>query len=612
MAVVTSLVAVLMLYVLPNRQKNELESSMLDELSGLAVAYSTSVRSALEQENLSALADLNEQIASDTRNPIIAIISNASDEKSLFAFFPADENILSVDDVYSTRFLSVERSFETDIFEGAVVVMFRREALESRLQLLNQPLYFAFGFICLLQLIFVRQLSARVLLPVINAAALADRLGDRVYSDRLKKVTREDEIGQLGSSLRKLKTNLRLQERENRRILLSLEDTVSERTTELREALKAKDAFTASVSHELRTPLHSIIASLDLMIEQGKVDSSNQSYLSIARRASQALLFLINELLDFQRWEHEQITLVNEPTDLFEFLGDVARTTEILFDDSSIKFEAVTHECRDFFVSMDAQRITQILLNLLGNARKFTRDGRVTLEVSVLSQTEFDAEFLFVVEDTGIGIAPEHLSQIGEPYFQAAHGLNRKFSGTGLGLSIVKRLLESMGARLNVSSKVGVGTVFDFALKFSKIDRPTQSASAGEDTERLLSSPSELSALNILYVEDSETNQLVMSAMMKRLGIEMALASSAREGFEALVSQPFDVVITDIQMPEHSGLDLLEWVKSSPKIPNAMRIFACTANAGNDSLNEYERAGFNGVLTKPVDLQTLENFLSKL
>ena len=245
---------------------------------------------------------------------------------------------------------------------------------------------------------------------------------------------------------------------------MSLEDTVEERTQELREALKAKDAFTASVSHELRTPLHSIIASLDLMSESDDSPKEGRNYLNIAQRASQALLVLINELLDFQRWEHEQITLVTEPTDLHQFLREIQTTTDILFDDSAIKFSALIDETNDYYLAMDAQRVGQILLNLLGNARKFTRQGEVVLEVSLLSQTPFDAEFLFVVEDTGIGIAPEDLSQIGEPYFQAAHGLNRKVSGTGLGLSIVKQLSETMGSRLNVSSTVGKGTVFDFTL----------------------------------------------------------------------------------------------------------------------------------------------------
>ena len=612
MTLVTSLVAVIMLYLLPGRQEAELEKSVLDELSGLSLAYSISVRSALEQENLAALAELNEQIARDPRSPIIAILSEEDDGNSIFAFFPADEQLGSVDDIYSDKFLSAERRFSSDIFEGTVVVLFKRETLEARLDSLNQPLYIAFGFICLLQIIFARQLSARVLIPIIEAAALADRLGERRYSDRLVKTSREDEIGQLASSLRRLKTNLRVQERENRRLFLSLEDTVEERTQELREALKAKDAFTANVSHELRTPLHSIIASLDLMSGSGDAPKEDRNYLNIAQRASQALLLLINELLDFQRWEHEQITLVTEPTDLHDFLREIQTTTDILFDDSAIKFSALIDETNDHYVAMDAQRVGQILLNLLGNARKFTPQGEVVLEVSLLSQTPFDAEFLLVIEDTGIGISPEDLSQIGEPYFQAAHGLNRKFSGTGLGLSIVKQLLETMGSRLNISSTVGKGTVVDFTLKFSKV--------AAEDVPRSLSNAPEQiddevkkeKNFNILYVEDSETNQLVMSAMMERLGVSLALASSAKEGFEALRATAFDVIITDIQMPEHSGLDLLQWIQDSPGIPTDLRIFACTANAGSDAVNEFEAAGFEGVLTKPLDLQVLEKFLASL
>ena len=612
MTLVTSLVAVIMLYLLPGRQEAELEKSVLDELSGLSLAYSISVRSALEQEDLAALAELNEQVASDPRSPIIAILSEENDTQSIFAFFPADEDVVSVDDIYSDKFLSAERHFSSDIFEGTVVVLFKRETLKSRLDSLNQPLYIAFGFICLLQIIFARQLSARVLIPIIEAAALADRLGERRYSDRLVKTSREDELGQLASSLRRLKTNLRVQERENRRLFLSLEDTVEERTQELREALKAKDAFTASVSHELRTPLHSIIASLDLMSESDDSPKEHRNYLNIAQRASQALLVLINELLDFQRWEHEQITLVTEPTDLHQFLREIQTTTDILFDDSAIKFSALIDETNDYRVAMDAQRVGQILLNLLGNARKFTRQGEVVLEVSLLSQTPFDAEFLFVVEDTGIGIAPEDLSQIGEPYFQAAHGLNRKFSGTGLGLSIVKQLLETMGSRLNVSSTVGKGTVFDFTLKFSKLPAEEAPLTLSNGPEPVDKEVKKQKDLNILYVEDSETNQLVMSAMMERLGVSLALASSAKEGFDALKATAFDVIITDIQMPEHSGLDLLQWIQESPGIPTDLRIFACTANAGSDAVKEFEAAGFEGVLTKPLDLQVLEKFLTSL
>lgn len=601
-----------MLYLLPNRQQAELEKSIGDELSGLAVAYSVSVRSALDRQDLSVLAALNEQVATDPRNPIVAIIDESEGDKRIFAYFPASEEIVSVDQIYSAEFLSVERSFASNIFDGTLVVMFKRESLDARLRSLTQPLYFAFAFICLLQLVFARRLSTRVLLPIIEASSLADRLGERQYSDRLEKTSRSDEIGKLATSLRRLKTNLRLQERENRRLFISLEDTVEARTLELREALKAKDAFTASVSHELRTPLHSIIASLDLLSEYSVAQTKNQDYLNIAKRASQALLLLINELLDFQRWEHEQVKLFNEPTDLHQFLRDVETTTDILFDDSRIKFNALISEAHGFEVSMDSQRVGQVLLNLLGNARKFTRAGEVDLEVSLLSHTAFDVEFLFVVADTGIGIAPEYLGQIAEPYFQAAEGLNRRFSGTGLGLSIVTQLLEKMGSHLNISSTVGQGTVFDFSLKLAKLETGMDASSAGLHSLAQATGATAAVGLKFLYVEDSETNQMVMSAMMDRLGVNLMLASSAQAGFEVLQTHAIDVVITDIQMPEYSGLDLLAWIQKTPSLTSKLTVYACTANAGSDAVKEFEEAGFRGVLAKPLDLQALEQFLARL
>jgi CheY-like chemotaxis protein len=169
-----------------------------------------------------------------------------------------------------------------------------------------------------------------------------------------------------------------------------------------------------------------------------------------------------------------------------------------------------------------------------------------------------------------------------------------------------------MGSRLNVSSTVGKGTVVDFTLKFSKVSAEDVPRSLSNAPEQIDDEVKKEKNFNILYVEDSETNQLVMLAMMERLGVSLALASSAKEGFEALRATAFDVIITDIQMPEHSGLDLLQWIQDSPGIPTDLRIFACTANAGSDAVNEFEAAGFEGVLTKPLDLQVLEKFLASL
>ena len=609
----TLLVALLMLYVLPSRQAAVLEESMRDELSSLAAAYSISVRSALEQQDLSALEELNQQVSFDGRKPIVAVINTSEDSQEIFAVFPASEEIATIDEIFGPKYVAADRAFETDIIDGRVAVMFKREALDRRLWSLTQLIYFSFAFICLLQVAFARQLSTRVLIPIIQAAGFADALGERQYSGKLRTDKRQDEIGTLLTSLRRLQVTLRGQDRENRRLFLSLEDTVAERTAELTKALAAKDAFTASVSHELRTPLHSIIASLDLMADTAAKPEDARNYLGIARRASQALLLLINELLDFQRWEHEKVTLITEPTELHEFLSDIEKTTAMLFDDSAIRFVTEIDETRNARVMMDQQRIGQILMNLLANARKFTREGEVVLEVSVLSRTDFYTEFLFVVEDTGIGIDAAHLEKVGEPYFQVGDGLNRKFSGTGLGLSIVRKLLDSMGAKLNISSEVGKGSVFDFALKLRNLewDSENEAQSIAQAT-----SPQEaesgISSLEFLYVEDSETNQLVMSAMMERLGVKLRMASSAKAGFDILQAQDIDIVITDIQMPEHSGLDLVSWIKQDPALADKLRVFACTANASSDAVQEFEDAGFESVLTKPLDLQVLEKFLKQL
>ena len=279
---------------------------------------------------------------------------------------------------------------------------------------------------------------------------------------RLARWSRVCAVCRLGSEVRIVKTGA----------VFSLEDTVAERTEELTKALEAKEAFTASVSHELRTPLHSVIASLNLMTDAAANPEDTQNYLGIARRASQALLLLINELLDFNAGSMRK-SPCHRAYRALRLLSDIEKTTAMLFDDSAIRFVAEIDETRNARVMMDQQRIGQILMNLLGNARKFTREGEVVLEVSVLSRTDFYTEFLFVVEDTGIGIEAGHLERISEPYFQAGDGLNRKFSGTGLGLSIVRKLLDSMGSKLNISSELDRGSVFDFSLKLRNLEWET-------------------------------------------------------------------------------------------------------------------------------------------
>ena len=609
-AVVTAIVGALLIYVVPNGQRQELEASATAELSSLAAAYAVSVTSALEQEDLEALAGLNSSVRDDPRNLTVAIISGFEDDAELFAVFPGDSDVTTAD-IDSEGYLVARQPVSTTILEGTVVVMIETTSISQRVEALNTPLYAAFLIFLALQIIYARQLSVRVLLPIIEAGGIADRLGREDYQGALRKHNRDDGIGQLASSLRRLKTNLRLKNRENRRILASLEDTVEERTAELTKALEAKDSFTASVSHELRTPLHSIIASLDLMSAEQQT-KENGEYLVIAKRGAKTLLLLINELLDFQRWEQESVVLKEEAIELRHFVSGIGPTINTLFGDSDVEFVIQNDLPSPIWVMVDPNRLAQVLINLLGNARKFTNTGSVTFEASVLQDSPIDAEVLFAVVDTGMGISPEDVKRIDEPYFQAAEGLNRKFSGTGLGLNIVKRISEAMFSRLNVSSEVGVGSVFDFSIRLAKSDAVERSEALLSGIRDKEAAPLPPEQRRFLYVEDSITNQLVMTAMLDRLGVSHEVVSSATEGITKLRSERFDVLITDIQMPEFSGIDLLDWVTQDAGESEGARVFACTANANTDAIAEFKAMGFQGVLTKPLSIEDLTSFLKSL
>ena len=365
------------------------------------------------------------------------------------------------------------------------------------------------------------------------------------------------------------------------------------------------------MSHELRTPLHSIIASLDLMSAEQQT-KENEEYLVIAKRGAKTLLLLINELLDFQRWEQESVALKEEAIELRYFVSGIGSTINTLFSDSDVDFVIQNDLPSPIWVMVDPNRLAQVLINLLGNARKFTTSGSVTLEASVLHDSPIDAEVLFAVIDTGIGISSEDVKRIDEPYFQAAEGLNRKFSGTGLGLNIVRRILEAMFSRLNVSSEVGVGSVFDFSIRLAKseaVERSEALLSGIRDKEQAPLHPEQR---RFLYVEDSVTNQMVMTAMLDRLGVLHEVVNSATEGISKLRTEHFDVLITDIQMPEYSGIDLLDWVTHDAGASEGVQVFACTANANTDAIAEFKAMGFKGVLTKPLSIEDLTSFLKSL
>ena len=610
----TLVASLLLLWIVPDRQNAALEESVKSELQSLSAAFAVSAQLAFAQEDLTALSQLNKLLSDDRRGLRVAVFLGAQGEEELLAEFPDEESSFDYLSESSFDFLRASSPFHTELDSGQVVVMFDKSNLRAQTIRLNLPLYFALLGLVLIQLAIYSRLKRDVVAPIIAAAQLADALGAGQLSKPLLKVKQADEVGILQSALRVLRTRLRLERRRSRRLMDSLESEVDKRTQDLQRALTAKDTFMAGVSHELRTPLHSVIASLDLIATDEQIQPKQEKNVRLARRGARALMQLINELLEFQRLSQTDVELQPEPQQVSSLVSDVIDIADALFQQSELSFlPKITIDQKDWG-NFDGHRVTQVLLNLIGNARKFTDRGCVTLDAHA---EHFDGDtslrLHFTVADTGKGMDQATLVRLGEAFFQGDDKLSRRYEGTGLGLSIVKRILAAMGSELKVTSQLDEGSQFTFSLTVPRYHH-SQLTLTDTATEKTTLSPKAahtIEPLSVLYVEDSEMNQMMMAALCERFPVTLSVSHSAKAGYEVIQTQRFDLIITDIQMPEHSGLDLLAWFKEDPGVNFGVSMFACTATATRQSCDMFEAAGFDGVLTKPLTLDELTIFFDQ-
>ena len=444
----------------------------------------------------------------------------------------------------------------------------------------------------------------------IESAWQAGALGpwDQVLSN-------EEETRTFIGAMRIIEPDIADQERYLLRYLVDVTE-LKEQEKQLREALVSKDAFMSAMTHELRTPMHSIVACLDLIsTTKGPDDIQLPQYLSVAKSSSQTLLSLINELLDFQKTLDHDLTLVREPFEFFSLFQQSKAMCHVLFEATSINFKADFKGDEQLRLLGDARRITQVITNIVGNARKFTEQGDVSMTLDCQPHSSGDFALRFKITDTGIGMNQETLTRLGDPFFQGATGFSREFGGTGLGISIVKQILAIMNSKLVVQSTLGVGSTFSFELILPAAISSTVAEIEGPKSRAQQSAPdSELGSrhdnlLKVLYVEDTDMNRIVMKAMMAKFSVELTMAESALEGLKLARENRYDLIITDIQMPAHTGIELRQWLADDDEI-YAPYIIAFTANAQTSQINEYHNLGFNDVITKPLTLAKLGAFLA--
>lgn len=371
----------------------------------------------------------------------------------------------------------------------------------------------------------------------------------------------------------------------------------------------AKSEFLANMSHEIRTPLTGVLGMLNLALEAQP--PGHREYLEAARGSASTLLAILNDILDFSKIEARRLDLSPAPVHLPELVRNVTRLMEPVARQKGLNFFLRIATATPEWVVTDSVRVQQVLLNLIGNAIKFTKEGGITVSVTSPGEGNGRLPVQISVSDTGIGISPSKLSRIFDAFEQADTSIGRRFGGTGLGLAISRQLAAILGGSLTVESEEGKGSTFRFRFTALPVSMPSVPAQAP-----LKDAPEAGTALalNLLVVEDNPVNRRVVGALLEKDGHRVTMACSGEEAV-AIVrgAASFDAILMDIQMPGMDGFQATAEIRAmESQRSNPTPVIALTAHAYSGYQQICREAGMNGYLTKPVNRGELRAELAKI
>jgi hypothetical protein len=385
-----------------------------------------------------------------------------------------------------------------------------------------------------------------------------------------------------------------------------LEQRVEDRTAELKDAMQAaananhaKSDFLANMSHELRTPLNGILGYAQILLRDRTLPPKQKDGVNIIHQCGSHLLTLINDILDLSKIEARKLELNPKDTHFESFLHDLVQICRVRAEQKDIAFIYETRNALPIAIHVDDKRLRQVLINLLGNAIKFTDRGNVTLKVGVMESTAPDHHRLrFQIEDTGVGMTPDQLQKIFLPFEQVGDK-QRMTEGTGLGLAISQEIIHLMGSEFHVESKLGKGSTFWFEVEVLAAKDWIESTTTGKG--QIIGYQGEKQT--ILAIDDRWENRAVLVNLLAPLGFDLIEAANGQDGMEKLAQTPqVTLIITDIAMPVMNGLDMIQALRTQP---TALPIIVSSASVFNFDRQQSHDAGANDFLPKPVQSDEL-------